>query len=99
MIVLNYCFHLQFYPLSETPCKMTPGKTHQILVPETPTGKNGRRKSDGTLVVQESPNIDALKQEGTPRALSASILVRNRTSFYSGNELLIFVAKRYRKQF
>lgn len=69
---------------------MTPGKRHEILVPETPTGKNGRRKSDGTQVVNESPNIDLLKQEGTSRALSASILVRNRTSFYSGMSLDIF---------
>lgn len=66
---------------------MTPGKKHQILVPETPTGKNGRRKSDGTQVVKESPNIDALKQESTPRALQASLLLKSKTSFYSGNYL------------
>lgn len=62
---------------------MTPGKQHQILVPETPTGKNARRKSDGTLVVKESPNIDALKRDISGQTLSTSLLVRSK-SFYSG---------------
>ena len=67
---------------------MTPGKQHQILVPETPTGKNGRRKSDGTQVVKESPNIDALKREN-----NSSLVLRNRTTFYSGTYLLIIFKK------
>ena len=73
-----------FLLISETPCKLTPGKQHHIFVPETPTGKNGRRKSDGTQVVKESPNIDALKRENG-RTLTASLLVRSRSSFYSGD--------------
>lgn len=76
-----------FLLISETPCKLTPGKQHHIFVPETPTGKNGRRKSDGTQVVKESPNIDALKRENG-RTLTASLLVRSRSSFYSGDYFL-----------
>lgn len=69
---------------------MTPGKKHQIFVPETPTGKNGRRKSDGTQVVKESPNIDALKQE---------VCLRNRTSFYSGIDWNVYFKLLLLKQF
>ena len=67
----------------ETPCKMTPGKQHQMFVPETPDGKNVRRKSDGTLVVKESPNIDTLKRGNNGQTLSVSVLTRTK-SFYSG---------------
>ena len=54
-----------------------------MFVPETPDGKNVRRKSDGTLVVKESPNIDALKRGNNGQALSVSVLTRTK-SFYSG---------------
>ena len=70
--------------VAETPSKMTPGKKHHIFEPETPEAKNGRRKSDGTQSVSETPNIDAVKQENTPKSLSTSLLVRQKTSFYSG---------------
>jgi hypothetical protein len=66
---------------------MTPGKKHQIFVPETPTAKSGaRRKSDGTHTVNESPDIDKLKQaKTTPRRMNASLSLRRKTSFYSGD--------------
>ena len=74
------------YPFSGTPAKLTPGKKHHILAPETPVAKNGRRKSDGTQVVDESPDIDAVKQgKTTPRRINASLALRRKTSFYSGH--------------
>ena len=76
--------------ISETPCKLTPGKQHQMFVPETPTGKNGRRKSDGTQVIKESPNIDTLKRNKDCKFLKReSSLVRSRSSFYSGIYLFL----------
>ena len=61
-------------------------KKHHILAPETPVAKNGRRKSDGTQVVDESPDIDAVKQgKTTPRRINASLALRRKTSFYSGH--------------
>lgn len=65
---------------------MTPGKVHRILAPETPTEKPGhRRKSDGTLFITESPDIDMIKQtKATPRRASASVALHKKTSFYSG---------------
>jgi len=65
---------------------MTPGKVHRILAPETPTEKLGhRRKSDGTLLITESPDIDTIKQtRATPRRASASVALHKKTSFYSG---------------
>ena len=74
------------YAFSGTPAKLTPGKKHHILAPETPVAKNGRRKSDGTQVVDESPDIDAVKQgKTTPRRINASLALRRKTSFYSGH--------------
>ena len=73
---------------TETPCKMTPGKQHIELVPETPAGKSTRRKSDGTLMVKESPNIDKLKKDINYKPLSASFLTKS-TSFYSGMSFFI----------
>ena len=65
---------------------MTPGKKHHILAPETPITKHGRRKSDGTQVVNESPDIDTLKQgKTTPRRMNASLALRRKTTFYSGH--------------
>ena len=60
-----------------------------VLVPETPDkacGKPTRRKSDGVQYVKESPNLDAIKQGRTPRSLNASLQLRRKTSFYSGEE-------------
>ena len=75
-----------FLCFSGTPAKLTPGKKHHILAPETPVAKNGRRKSDGTQVVDESPDIDAVKQgKTTPRRINASLALRRKTSFYSGH--------------
>ena len=67
---------------------MTPGKQHIELVPETPAGKSTRRKSDGTLMVKESPNIDKLKKDINYKPLSASFLTKS-TSFYSGMSFFI----------
>ena len=79
------------YFVSETPCKMTPGKKHQILVPETPANKGGgRRKSDGTLKVSESPDLDLVKQAKTPRSMSASLNLHKKTSFYAGENWFHF---------
>ena len=59
--------------------KMTPGKVHSILVPETPkrqrapsgagdgNNRNNRKKSDGTVMVKESPDVAAAKY-GNPAA-------------------------------
>ena len=35
--------------------KMTPGKRHRVLCPETPTAKVHRRKSDGNTSIAETP--------------------------------------------
>ena len=54
--------------ISGTPAKLTPGKRHKIFEPETPDSKNGRRKSAGTTFVNETPDIDTIKQcKSTPR--------------------------------
>ena len=75
--------------LSVTPCKMTPGKSHRILAPETPTLKSGfRRKSDGKVMVTESPDIDTIKQTRmTPRRMAASVAINKKASFYSGKQV------------
>ena len=59
-----------------------------MLAPETPGRKtpNHRRKSDGVKTVQESPDIDSIKQaKVTPRRMAASLSLRRKTSFYSGD--------------
>ena len=59
-----------------------------MLAPETPGRKtpNHRRKSDGVKTVQESPDIDSIKQaKETPRRMAASLSLRRKTSFYSGD--------------
>ena len=73
-----------------TPCKMTPGKSHQLYAPETPKNKeNNRRKTDGVACVAESPDLDQIKglrgERTTPRRVAASLNLRKKTSFYSGD--------------
>lgn len=66
---------------------MTPRKRHQILAPETPSGKvKRRRKTDGVLSIKESPNVEAYKQRSvmTPRRTQASLELRSKASFYAG---------------
>ena len=84
---MNFKTFVQFLV---TPCKMTPGKGHRILAPETPNLKGGaaggRRKSDGKLLITESPDIDLIKQtKTTPRRMAASVALHKKTSFYSGS--------------
>ena len=70
-----------------TPCKMTPGKSHMLYAPETPKNKGqNRRKTDGVAYVAESPDIDQIKSKSgnTPRRIAASLKLRKKTSFYSG---------------
>ena len=66
----------QMKVFNKTPSKKTPRKgDFSVLVPETPDkGKAQRRKSDGVQIVRivrESPNVNALKQEGSPGSLPA----------------------------
>ena len=71
-----------------TPCKMTPGKSHMLYAPETPKNKSHtRRKTDGVAFVAESPDIDKIKCKtgNTPRRIAASLNLRKKTSFYSGD--------------
>lgn len=72
-----------------TPFKMTPGKSHQLFAPETPKNKeHNRRKTDGVACVAESPDLDRIKGLGgerTPRRVAASLNLRKKTSFYSGD--------------
>ena len=73
-----------------TPCKMTPGKSHRLYAPETPKNKGqNRRKTDGMLVVPDTPDLDQNKRIGrektTPRRAAASLKLRKKTTFYSGN--------------
>ena len=58
-----------------TPKRMTPGKTHQVLAPETPNRKSGLaggpgrgRKSDGVHYVKDSPDVAASKRAGSSSA-------------------------------
>ena len=49
---------------------MTPGKTHHVLAPETPSRKSGLsgsrgRKSDGVHYVKDSPDVVASKRAGS----------------------------------
>ncbi len=39
-----------------TPIKLTPAKRHRILIPETPSIKNLRRKSDGNRSISDTPD-------------------------------------------
>ena len=62
-----------------TPKRMTPGKTHHVLAPETPNRKSGPaggpgrgRKSDGVHYVKDSPDVAASKRAG-----SSAIAVAN----------------------
>ena len=73
-----------------TPCKMTPGKSHRVYASETPKNKGqNRRKTDGMHVVPDTPDIDQNKRIGrektTPRRAAASLKLRKKTTFYSGN--------------
>ena len=75
-------------PILATPRRMTPGKVHTVLAPETPSSKANRKKSDGTHYVKDSPDVDAIKAKSggaTPRRIRASNLLRKKTSFYSGS--------------
>ncbi|CAB4056482.1 unnamed protein product [Lepeophtheirus salmonis] len=68
-----------------TPKRMTPNKTHRIYAPETPKNKT-RRKSDGLITIEESPDIDSIKAcKTTPRRMRASLNLYKKTSFYSGD--------------
>ena len=73
-----------------TPCKMTPGKSHRVYASETPKNKGqNRRKTDGMHVVPDTPDLDQNKRIGrektTPRRAAASLKLRKKTTFYSGN--------------
>ena len=75
--------------IQATPQKLTPGKSHRMLAPETPGRKTPRRKSDGVKTVAESPDIDSIKQaKVTPRRMAASLSLRRKTSFYSGEMMI-----------
>ena len=68
-----------------TPRKLTHGKQHRMLAPETPTNKIIRRKSDGQLRVPETPDYTQDQQcKTTPRRVQASMKIRKKASFYSG---------------
>ena len=52
---------------------MTPGKTHHVLAPETPSrlvGSRGR-KSDGVHYVKDSPDVAASKRAGPSSSANA----------------------------
>ena len=62
-----------------TPKRMTPGKTHHVLAPETPNRKSGLaggpgrgRKSDGVHYVKDSPDVAASKRAGSSSAVAAA---------------------------
>ena len=61
-----------------TPVKLTPGKQHRLLVPETPFRKNRQRKSDGVVSVAETPD----------KSIGASEIgsLRRKASFYQGTQ-------------
>ena len=59
-----------------TPVKLTPGKQHRLLVPETPFRKKRQSKSDGVVSVAETPD----KGIGATKAGS----LRRKASFYQG---------------
>ncbi len=89
-VISNFLiFYFNFLNIyfSATPCKLTPGKVHRILAPETPNLKGGsRRKSDGKLCITESPDLDSIKQtKMTPRRMAASLALNKKRGFYSGN--------------
>ena len=72
----------------ETPQKLTPGKNHRMFAPETPRNKTPKRgrKTDGVKTVAESPDVELHKQSKvTPRRMAASLSLRRKTSFYSGD--------------
>ena len=85
-----FIFYVNFLNIhfSATPCKLTPGKVHRILAPETPNLKGGsRRKSDGKLCITESPDLDSIKQtKMTPRRMAASLALNKKRGFYSGRQ-------------
>ena len=61
-----------------TPVKLTPGKQHRLLVPETPFRKKRQSKSDGVVSVAETPD----KGIGATKAGS----LRRKASFYQGTQ-------------
>ena len=61
-----------------TPVKLTPGKRHRLLVPETPFRKKRHSKSDGVVSVAETPD----KGIGATKAGS----LRRKASFYQGTQ-------------
>ena len=65
--------------------KLTPGKQHRVLCPETPTHRNMKRKSDGNTSVAETPDKgDRARTIASPRRQQASLAIRRKASFYSG---------------
>jgi len=65
--------------------KLTPGKQHRVLCPETPHHKGARRKSDGNTSIAETPDKgDGARTIASPRRQEASLALRRKASFYSG---------------
>ena len=60
-----------------TPLKLTPGKRHRIIVPNTPVAKLIRRKSDGNRSISDTPDKHAEPY------LSSTFATRS--EFYSDN--------------
>ncbi|ROT72975.1 hypothetical protein C7M84_008642, partial [Penaeus vannamei] len=76
---------------AEKGMKTPKSKKGGVIVPETPGDKVGQtmfnkrriRKSTGTTLVTESPDIKRVSKT-TPRRLQASLTITRRNSFYSG---------------
>lgn len=68
--------NIRLFPTG-TPKRMTPGKTHHVLAPETPSRKSGLvgnsrgRKSDGVHYVKDSPDVVASKRAGSSAIAAA----------------------------
>merc|ERR1712142_804890 len=70
---------------ASTKGKMTPGKQHRVLCPETPSHRGGRRKSDGNTRIAVTPDKGSqIRTITTPRRDQASFALRRKASFYSG---------------
>ena len=60
-----------------TPQKMTPGKSHRVMVPDTPTNKLARRKSDGNTSISDTPDKKI--------ASFLNVTFEQRSQFYTNN--------------
>merc|ERR1712142_42038 len=70
---------------ASTKGKMTPGKQHRVLCPETPSHRGGRRKSDGNTRIAVTPDKGSqIRTITTPRRDQASFALRRKASFYFG---------------